>query len=140
MFQSTHCGVSSLDIQNARKKAKRIRVSVACARCKSGKIKCSDFRPCRSCVRCGIASECSDSSIQDGPRIFPRKIGRMEPTESVRKEFLTYDDRDQILSGIQRQTHGCSKTQSADPYVCRAQIQKGISDHSSKVILILVES
>ena len=47
---STHFGVSSKDIQKARQNALRIRASVACFHCKSGKIKCSDYRPCKNCA------------------------------------------------------------------------------------------
>jgi hypothetical protein len=53
-------GVSSKEIQKARRIAKRIRASVACAGCRYKKAKCSEFRPCKICVSAGTA--CKDSS------------------------------------------------------------------------------
>ena len=47
--------VSSEDIQKARQTAKRSRTSVACSRCKTGKMKCSDYRPCKQCTNSKIA-------------------------------------------------------------------------------------
>ena len=44
-------------IQKARQMAKRTRAAVACARCKSGKLRCSDFRPCKQCTK--VRSSCS---------------------------------------------------------------------------------
>ena len=49
--------MSSKDIQKARRMAKRIRASVACARCKAAKSKCSDFRPCKHCLNFGAVCE-----------------------------------------------------------------------------------
>jgi hypothetical protein len=60
MFHS----VSSLDIQRARRIAKRIRSSVACKSCKASKAKCSDFRPCSRCNRSKV--DCSDKAAGDG--------------------------------------------------------------------------
>ena len=56
-----HAGVSSKDIQKARKNAQRSRTAVACFRCKVGKVKCSDYRPCKNCASYG--RECSNLSI-----------------------------------------------------------------------------
>ena len=42
--------VSSKDIQKARQSAKRARASAACFRCKTAKVKCSDYRPCKRCL------------------------------------------------------------------------------------------
>jgi hypothetical protein len=53
-------GVSSKEIQKARRIAKRVRASVACAGCRYKKAKCSEFRPCKLCVSAGTA--CNDSS------------------------------------------------------------------------------
>ena len=50
--------VSSKDIQDARRSAKRMRAMSACLRCKHGKIKCSDFRPCTSCTYAQIGPSC----------------------------------------------------------------------------------
>ena len=44
-------GVSYKAIQKARQMAKRTRAAVACARCKSAKLRCSDFRPCKQCSK-----------------------------------------------------------------------------------------
>ena len=40
-----------LTIQKARQMARRCRAAVACTRCKSAKIRCSDFRPCKQCLK-----------------------------------------------------------------------------------------
>jgi hypothetical protein len=51
-------GVCSKDIQLARRNAKRNRAATACSRCKSGKVKCSDYRPCKNCVGTEHSEEC----------------------------------------------------------------------------------
>ena len=51
--------VGSQEIQVARRNAKRTRVARACLRCKSGKIKCSVYRPCKHCVGSGNSYACS---------------------------------------------------------------------------------
>jgi hypothetical protein len=53
-------GVSTKDLQKARRHAKRKRVSVACTRCKSAKTKCSDYRPCSQCKKSFLADSCAD--------------------------------------------------------------------------------
>jgi hypothetical protein len=55
-------GVSSRDLQKARQIAKRNRTSVACHRCKAGKTKCSDYRPCKQCSMSNAAQSCIQSS------------------------------------------------------------------------------
>ena len=54
--------VSSKDIQVARRSAKRTRALSACMRCKRAKIKCSDFRPCKSCTDAQIGPSCRDTT------------------------------------------------------------------------------
>ena len=49
-----------MDIQRARKTAMRNRSYVACARCKSGKNRCSDYRPCKRFSK--SKSPCTDVS------------------------------------------------------------------------------
>ena len=63
-FQLKSCalGVSSKDIQKARQNAKRSRTAVACSRCKAGKTKCSEFRPCKQCVVSRVADGCSNAN------------------------------------------------------------------------------
>ena len=56
--------VSSKEILKARRMAKRIRASVACARCRYAKGKCSDFRPCKNCVALGVACNEANSKMQ----------------------------------------------------------------------------
>jgi hypothetical protein len=51
---------SSKDIQKARQSAKRTRAAVACARCKVGKLKCSDYRPCKRCLGSNRGESCAD--------------------------------------------------------------------------------
>jgi hypothetical protein len=53
-------GTSSQAIQKARRSAKRVRTFVACARCKTGKTKCSDYRPCKQCSNSKGDIPCSD--------------------------------------------------------------------------------
>ena len=49
-MHTTHPSVvSSKEIQRVRRLAKRVRAAVACARCKSFKVKCNDYRPCKQC-------------------------------------------------------------------------------------------
>ena len=55
-----HPSVSSKQIQKARQMAKRSRTAVACARCKTAKSKCSDYRPCNQCVNSN--SRCEEAS------------------------------------------------------------------------------
>ena len=52
----------SFERASACRNAKRTRVSSACIRCKSAKIKCSDFRPCQKCTDSGKGSICEDQS------------------------------------------------------------------------------
>ena len=53
-------GISSKDLQKVRRNAERKRTSVACARCKMGKSKCSDYRPCKKCKLSNLAGGCVD--------------------------------------------------------------------------------
>ena len=49
-MHTTHPSVvSSKEIERVRRLAKRVRAAVACARCKSFKVKCNDYRPCKQC-------------------------------------------------------------------------------------------
>ena len=50
--------VSTVDLMQARRSAKRTRAALACSRCKVSKSKCSDYRPCGRCTRAGQASLC----------------------------------------------------------------------------------
>ena len=43
--------VTSKELQQARRIAKRSRAIAACMRCKHIKTKCSDYRPCRQCMK-----------------------------------------------------------------------------------------
>ena len=52
-----HPSLSSKEIQKARRIAKRTRAAVACARCKSAKSKCNDFRPCKPCADAFVSCE-----------------------------------------------------------------------------------
>ena len=58
MKQSLFNGVSSKDLQKARRIAKRNRTAVSCLRCKKSKVKCSDYRPCPRCVDANDAERC----------------------------------------------------------------------------------
>ena len=52
-------GVSSKDIQKARQNAKRTRAYVACGRCKTSKVACSNYRPCKRCAGSGNSRMCT---------------------------------------------------------------------------------
>jgi hypothetical protein len=56
--------VSSKELQKARQIAKRNRTSVACARCKTAKSKCTDYRPCKRCVIAGVGCD----KVKSAPR------------------------------------------------------------------------
>jgi hypothetical protein len=56
-------GISTKDLQKARRNAERKRASVACARCKAGKTKCSDYRPCKKCKSSNVADGCVTGEI-----------------------------------------------------------------------------
>ena len=56
--------VTYKDLLKARRIAKRTRTYHACARCKSRKAKCTDYRPCKRCANTKYAISCS-SSLED---------------------------------------------------------------------------
>jgi hypothetical protein len=60
-------GISTKDLQKARRNAERKRASVACARCKAGKTKCSDYRPCKKCKNSNVMRECVDGDLSIRP-------------------------------------------------------------------------
>ena len=57
----------------ARRMAQRSRASTACIRCKSNKVRCSDYRPCSRCRKAGATSTCMDlqSAVQHSPSASP---------------------------------------------------------------------
>ena len=55
---------SSKEIEKVRRIAKRTRVAIACARCKSSKVKCSDFRPCKHCADTFTNCQDANESVQ----------------------------------------------------------------------------
>jgi hypothetical protein len=56
--------VSSKEIQAARRNAKRNRSAVACFRCRVGKTKCSDYRPCKGCVNSKNRESCVPQDLE----------------------------------------------------------------------------
>ena len=54
---------TSLEMQLARRVAKRTRVASACIQCKFSRTKCSDTRPCTRCIRSGIGN-CGDDKVR----------------------------------------------------------------------------
>ena len=62
MFDS-YQSVSSKEIQRVRRLAKRVRAALACVRCKSFKVKCNDYRPCKQCN--DISSRCDTQKTRD---------------------------------------------------------------------------
>jgi hypothetical protein len=63
MATKTIYSISTKDLQKARRNAERKRASVACAYCKTGKTKCSDYRPCKKCKESNMTSECVDGGL-----------------------------------------------------------------------------
>ena len=61
-------GTSSRDLIRARQMAKRRRAETACSRCKAGKTKCSDYRPCKRCTLAGAESKCSRPMVLESTR------------------------------------------------------------------------
>ena len=61
--------VSTKDLLDARRNAKRIRALKACARCKSSKSKCSDYRPCKNCTEkelsCNESKKCRSNTNEE---------------------------------------------------------------------------
>ncbi len=49
-------------IQKARKMANRTRSAIACTRCKSRKMKCSDYHPCKKCLKARTVCNYSSAS------------------------------------------------------------------------------
>jgi hypothetical protein len=66
--------VSSKAIQKARQMAKRNRSAVACVRCKVGKSKCSDYRPCKNCWAMKAPCQETVTTIQKGKECDQKKI------------------------------------------------------------------
>ena len=62
-FRPMTFGISTKDLHRARRNAERKRASVACARCKAGKTKCSDYRPCKKCKHSNLAEDCKDGDL-----------------------------------------------------------------------------
>ena len=62
------------DLQTTRRIAKRRRAFAACVRCKTSKISCSDFRPCKRCADSGNGGSCTDQTETNQTRYQSRKI------------------------------------------------------------------
>jgi hypothetical protein len=80
-------GPSSKEIQKARRSAKRTRTSVACARCKNAKIKCSEYRPCKQCKLSMDGKSCSDVRDREHQNLV-EKSGR-EGANQIYPSFHT---------------------------------------------------
>ncbi len=85
--------VSSQDLHNVRKNAKRTRASAACARCKASKTKCSGYWPCKRCndsnVACCFDSRPFDSSSQKRKAQDWSEPPSVEPFQSWSPHVLT---------------------------------------------------
>ena len=62
------------NLQTVRRSAKRRRAFAACVRCKTSKIQCSDFRPCKRCADSGNGGSCTDQTETNRTRYQRRKI------------------------------------------------------------------
>ena len=81
--------VSSKDIQDARRSAKRTRALSACMRCKRAKIKCSDFRPCKGCTDAQIGASCRDTTTTTKKSIACSKKKKIESGSDSTKSSET---------------------------------------------------
>ena len=64
----------SENLQTVRRSAKRRRAFAACVRCKTSKIQCSDFRPCKRCADSGNGGSCTDQTETNRTHYQSRKI------------------------------------------------------------------
>jgi hypothetical protein len=78
--------VSSKAIQKARRMAKRVRATIACARCKASKIKCSEYRPCKTCEHAGAI--CKDTTFE-----LHQRLASETASQTVSNELQTAADR-----------------------------------------------
>ena len=69
--------VSTKDLLQARRNAKRMRALKACARCRSGKIKCSDYRPCKNCTETENGLFCVE--VRNGQLTMENKFRDQKP-------------------------------------------------------------
>ena len=76
--------VSSEDIQKARQTAKRSRTSVACSRCKTGKMKCSDYRPCKQCTNSRLACDEVREKISSGADTVEKSLAWRRSERAVK--------------------------------------------------------
>ena len=62
--------VSAVDLQKARRNAKRSRAFAACVSCKSARAQCSDYRPCKRCAGFGKGGECVDQNETNSKKAY----------------------------------------------------------------------
>jgi hypothetical protein len=84
--------VSSKEIQAARRIAKRTRSAVACFRCRVGKTKCSDYRPCKGCVN----SKKSDSCVPEDSESY-RKWKKIHSEQTIPERIVSLQDDNQAV-------------------------------------------
>ena len=69
--------VSFKALQKARRMAKRSRAAIACARCKDAKMRCSDSRPCKRCIK--SRTSCVEKRAKTNVATSPEQSIRAEP-------------------------------------------------------------
>jgi hypothetical protein len=142
-------GISTKDLQKARRNAERKRSSVACAPCKAGKTKCSDYRPCKKCKVLNVIGRCvnvdfkarqsediSSSVIPSDTRVKEHCMDEI-PWVMPARFNLTVSDRNNIVGDVHalpRQAFGMEvsepdiahdllRTNPSNPIVNRLQSQ-----------------
>lgn len=76
------------EIQKARRMAKRNRSAVACVRCKAAKSKCSDFRPCKSCVAAKHVCDTGATSANAKEKTITLSSGEYEKRDITGLSFV----------------------------------------------------
>jgi hypothetical protein len=120
-------GISSKDLLKARRNAERKRTSVACARCKAGKVKCSDYRPCKHCKYSNKTSTCVDEAIS----IQQKQSGTLSNTPPDANAYERFMQGKLLLT-----RSSCDRVSQAYQYFDRPTapgIRNDFSDHISSV-------
>ena len=79
------------NLQTVRRSAKRRRVFAACVRCKTSKIQCSDFRPCKRCADSGNGGSCTDQTETNRAHYHNWKIHCIENSASIPHQSKAQD-------------------------------------------------
>ena len=130
--------VTSKAIQKARQMAKRNRTSVACARCKSAKIKCSIYRPCKQCVD---ANSCCTEANK--VKSFPQNTAfSLDGSSEHRNQSLCNAEANQSahISSRHSQNTGLDCSSLPDPYQDPVSSSACSSFNTPKMVIPVIPS